>query len=181
MHVRTSLRAVGTILLLALLSPAAARAQDDKAVARARAYLENEERAKGILFFAHPTAEFQKLKLVQTDQVVDENNKVLRGHFVLTYRFSWKSGLFQDNHTTDLDFFFDAKGRFYKIDVGEKGTTTFIEPFTAANLVVKAVKDGLIKKVDKEGTAADRKLVRQLLQDADARGLLEWILIFDQK
>src|SRR5262249_21299204 len=129
----------------------------------------------------HPTAEFQKLKLVQSDKVVDENNKVRRGHFVLTYRFSWKSGLFQDNHTTDLDFFFDGKGRFYQVDVGENGTTTFIDPFVGENLVVKAVKHGIIKKVDKEGTAADRKLVRQLLQVGDAQGLLEWILIFDQK
>ena len=47
-------------------------------------------------------------------------------------------------------------------------------------MVVQAVKEELPKKVDKDGTDADKRLVRALIEKGDARGLLTMLLKLDQ-
>jgi hypothetical protein len=176
--VRTFRQAVGGVMALVLLGPAVVRAQSDAAVGRAREYLENASRTKGILFFAHPEAQYQGIQLRERTGVVDGNRKPVPGHFALTYVYSWKSGLSGDNNTTELVFFFDQRGRFYALNGGR--TSSFFRPFNVADVVVKEVRDQILNKVDRDGTEADRRLVRTLIQDGDARGLLTVLLRLDQ-
>ncbi len=59
-------------------------------------------------------------------------------------------------------------------------TTSLFDPFAVTNAMVKDVRDEMIKKVDKEGTEADKRLVRALIENGDARGLLTLLLKLDQ-
>lgn len=175
---RMLIQAAWVVMALVLLGPATLRAQSDAVISRAQEFLESDSRAKSILFFAHPEAKYQRVNLLEASKVVDGDKKVVPGHFALTYRYAWKSGLSDDNNTTDLVFFFDRGGRFYSLKA-EK-TTSFFPPFGVADTVVKQLRDEIIKKVDKEGTEADKRLVRALIEDGNARGLLSVLLKLDQ-
>ena len=155
-----------------------ARAADKETIAKTRKYMEDEGRAKSILFFMHPTATFQKLDLVRTTGVIDARTKKEReGHYCLEYRFGWKSALFDDDNTTILQAFFDDDGKLDEI-VGGK-TTTFVKPFTASNVVLAAVKEQIVEAFEED--AAAQRIVKGLIEDQDVRKLLTFMLQRGQK
>ena len=150
-----------------------ARAADQETVAKSRKYLEDESRARAILFFMHPTATFQKMDLVRTIGVIDAHTKKERkGHYCLEYRFRWKSALFDDNHTTILQVSFDADGKLAAI-VGGK-TTTIVEPFTASIVVLAAVKEQIVEAFEEDPAA--QRVVKGLIESRDIRKLLTFLL-----
>ena len=155
-----------------------ARAADKETVAKTRKYMEDESRAKAILFFMHPTATFQKMDHVRTTGVIDARTKKERaGHYCLEYRFSWKSALFDDNNTTILQAFFDDDGKLDEI-VGGK-TTTFVKPFTASNVVLAALKEQIVEAFEED--PASQRFVKKLIEDQDVRKLLTFMLQRGQK
>ena len=155
-----------------------AHAADKETIAKSRKFLGAESRAKGILFFMHPTASFRKVEHVRTTGVVDARTRKEReGHYCLEYRFSWKSGLFDDEHTTLLQAFFDEDGKLGEI-VGGK-TTTFVKPFTASNIVLAAVKEQILEAF--EDDAASQRVVKGLIEDQDVRKLLTFVLQREQR
>jgi hypothetical protein len=175
---RSFINAAGVMVLI-LLHPAIVSAQSETDINRARTFIEETPRSKGILFFAHPEAQFQSVEFVEKHTVVDGDRKVIPGHFAFTYRYAWKSGLSNQDNTTQLIFFFDQGGRFYSVKAGT--TTSFFRPFEISDAVVKELRDQLIQKVDREGSENDKRLIRTLIQNGDARGMLTLILRLAQK
>jgi hypothetical protein len=174
LHMRTIIQTKAAITILLLLLPSPARAQDYGAVGKAQDFLENQERVKAMLFFAHPEAQYQSVKAKPRTLVSDGRGGVVSGHFALTYTYSWKSPFSGDNNTTDLIFFFDQNGRIYAVDGGP--TTSTFRPFTAADVVINASREQILKDVDRTGTEAEKRLVRALIQSGDARSLLAALL-----
>lgn len=171
---------VGVLMAAAgvLLAGPAARAADPSAVERAKRYIQIDSRARGILAFAHPSARFKSLELVQqTDVRSGRTGQLIPGAFCLHYRFRWRSELFNDNHWSDVKIFFSDRGRVLEVQGGR--TSTFVPPFTAANVVMEAIKDALLRRLANDPPAQRR--VRQLIANADAKGLLTFILQLDQR
>ena len=166
------------VLVLVLLGPAPTRAEEDTETNRARNFLESDVRTKNILFCAHPEAEMQRVTFHGRTNVVDGQRNPVAGHFALIYRYSWKSGLSGDINSTDFELFFDQGGRFYALNAPR--TTSFFRPFGISDIVITTVRDEIIRKVDRDGTEADKRLVRALIQNSDSRGLLTMLLKLDQ-
>jgi hypothetical protein len=148
------------------------RAADKETIAKSRKYLEAKGRAKAILFFMHPTASFEKMEYLRTTVV-----KGREGHYCLEYRFRWKSNLFDDDHTTAFQAFFDEAGKLDAIAGGK--TTTFVKPFAASNVVLAAVEEQLLEAF--EDDAAARRVVKKLIADKEVRKLLTFMLQRGQK
>jgi hypothetical protein len=166
----------GLLMVLALAGPVSAADADQ--VASARQFLGDEARAKAILFFMHPTAEYGGVKYVKQTGVVNAaTGEARQGWFCLHYQFQWKSGLFNDANTTEALAFFNERGRLMEVQAG--ATSSFVKPFTAANIVIAAVKDEILKNVN--GDDNKEKIVRALIEEADARGLLTFLLQLEQK
>ena len=153
-----------------------ARAADPKDVDAAKTFLTNMSRAKGVLFFCHPTATYESVE-VTGDGGVTRDGRLVPGAFHVKVRYTWKS-LFNDTNTSDLHFLFDAKGRLTELQAGR--TTSLFAQFSAADVVIDAIKDELTKEVAKWKDAAARQLAADLISKADARGLLTLILQQDQ-
>lgn len=159
------------VVSLMLLVPAGlARAADQGQVAKAKAFLNAEERAKAILVLMHPTADFQGLDFVKETTVTGTDRKVLDGWFCLRYRWNWK-GLF-GNEWSELDFIFDHRGKIYSIETGR--TTSVVGQFEAANVVMAALKKELIEAF-KDDPAA-QKQIGKYIEGSDVKGLATFLL-----
>jgi hypothetical protein len=155
-----------------LLMGASACAQDTPAMATAKAFLSDSNRAKGTLFFCHPTATYRGVRVLGQGGV-KQAGLAVPGAFYIEVRYTWKS-LFDDTNTSDLVFFFDARGRLTDLRAGR--TTSIFPQFAASNAVIDAVKTELMKEVARWKDATARQTALNLIDRADARGLLLLIL-----
>jgi hypothetical protein len=164
-------------LCLAFLARGPVSAADKDKVDAAKRFLSNTDRAKAALFFAHPTATYNQVDVEKVSDVVDRASRPIPGAFAVTVRYTWKS-LFDDANTSDLIFFFNARGRLTEIQLGP--TTSFFKQFTGSDIVLNAIKDELEKKIDEWKDADARRTARTLIRAADTRGLLTLMLQMDQ-
>jgi hypothetical protein len=168
--------ALALAALAALPRNAAAQGYADP-VKKARYFLEHPDRAKMILFFAHPEAQYKGIRLKRTEQLEDSP-----GHFTLSYIFEWKSPLSGDDNTTKLVFKFDKGGRFYDVlPTKSEDTTSDFSPFSAFDLLLKLGGNEIRRKVEQDGSETEKELVRQLIKRADGRRLLILVLRIDQR
>ena len=163
-----SLSKVLLVLCVAILARGPASAADAKKVDAAKRFLTSVDRSKGILFFAHPTGTYRTVAVKEVD-----NGAGRTDDFTITMRYTWKS-LFDDTNTSDLMFGFNAAGRLTKIELGK--TTSFFPQFTGSDIVLNAIKDELVKKVNEWDDAAARRTALGLIRRADTRGLLTVLL-----
>src|SRR5262249_48390024 len=171
-------KTVGGLLGLLFLLTGPAWAADKDQIARAQKLLEDESNAKGVLFFMHPTPTLTECEYRDRTGVKNGKGKLLDGHFALHYRYHWKGGLLGDNGYTDVIFFFDDKGKFEELQVAK--TTSPFAVFTGANLVIDLVKDAVLEEIDKGNDETAKKVVRRLIENVDAKGLLEFMLKWEQ-
>jgi len=165
------------VVALILSSQVSAQAQTATKAAAAEKFLTQKERAKGMLFFMHPTAELRSVSCIKQTEVINKaTRQVKQGWFCLQMRFSWRSTVFNDNHTSDLLVFFNDQGKLDEVQAGT--TTTFIKPFTASNLVMTAVKTKLLNNI-KDPTM--KRTVSAFVARSDSAGLLTYLLKVDQK
>ncbi len=160
------LLALCTVLLLAC---GRAGAADTELVDRAKDYLADTDRAKMVLFFAHPTATYQDASVARVTG--------MRDGFSVTMRYSWKS-LFDSDNTSDLVFYFNDRGRLTDIESGR--TTSFFKQFTGSDIVLDALKDELVKKIRDWDDPDARRTALALIRNADTRALLTLLLQVDQ-
>jgi hypothetical protein len=156
------------VAVLALAAPA--RAADPAA---ARRYLEGGGVPRMALSYMHATATFKGMDYVDQTGVNDGSGRPIPGQFALHYRFRWV-GLFDNANSTDACFLFDERGRLY--DVQATRTTSVFKPFEGADVIIGLVKDALIAEIDRGKDDEAKKLVRDLIARADARGLLTLVL-----
>jgi hypothetical protein len=119
--------ALATLLLATLaLAPATARAEGGSTAAKAKAHKLIEEQKTIIGRFMHPTSKLDKIVCTKTKDLDS-------GDFWLVYAFHFDG----DKYHSSLRFKFFEDGSLDAVEVA--GTTTWIKPFQAADLVVNAV------------------------------------------
>jgi hypothetical protein len=138
--------------------------------------MNDKSRAKGILLFLHFGATYVDHNLTDSGNVT-LNGKILPGHFFLAYTFDWKVG--QDGGATTIQFFFDDNGALTTVKVA-RTNAILNQPFALANVGIKALGE-VIKGSDgfKNMSATEQRLIGDLIDTANAKGLLELILALD--
>src|SRR5262249_43440910 len=129
--------------------------------------------ARMALSYMHPTATYKGVDFIAMTGVKGAGDQLIPGQFALHYRYRWV-GAFDNANTTDAVFLFDERGRLYDVQAGT--TTSLFAPFEGADLIIGVVKDALIAEIDRGNDDEAKKLVRNLIARADARGLLTLVL-----
>jgi hypothetical protein len=137
-----------------LLLPTPARAEGGSTAGKARAQKLIEEQKSVIGRFMHPTSRLSKIVCTKTKDFDT-------GEFCLVYAFYFDG----DKFNSSLRFKFFEDGSLDTIDVA--GTTTWIKPFQAADMVVNA----LAQTVPQVG-----ERVMALLKDGATKTALEFWL-----
>lgn len=151
------------LAFLILASSSVTRAEDSMfAELRARRLVETQ--SKTIFMVMHPTAELSKIRYQGADR---------RGSYlVLTYAFEFE-GL-TGSKTSTMEFRYSTTGRFKSIRT--KSTTSFIDPFTAANIAIGLLKDVIESEFEIEKNGA----IKKAIDLADAKLALELYLAYKQ-
>ena len=159
------------LLALALISPSA-RAQgivDQNAVNRANAFLKTENRGRVALNHLHFGTRYGGHTYQRTLNV---QNKP--GDFALVYRFNW-----DNDGITDLAFLCDSKGYVYQVQVTY--TNAFLsQPFALANVSINLVGNVLLEAFRDQMSPNELQQARQMIDNPNARGLLEMSLTLQQ-
>jgi hypothetical protein len=174
--VKTLRMAAAVLLGLLALQVSAARAADDidsRALARARDFLDPAARGRDVLSYVHFGSKYRDHSYKDLRGVTSGGQRV-PGHFALVYTYAWG-----DNDETDVAFLCDGGGRVYEVKT--LGTTAILnQPFLAANLTVKLLGNLIIEAFKNQMTEEDRRQVQKMVDDANAKGMLEWSLKFQQ-
>ena len=160
------------IVLIAILGlQALDQGVNPQAVARAQAFLNPADRGKEILNFIHLDKTYRSHEYLET-MAYDY------GRFDLVYKFHW-SDLENAPDYTDVTFHCDRTGTVESVSTGDT-TAKISQPFAAANLTINVVGNLVFTALKDELTEGDQREVKQLIDRADAKALLEWELRFEQ-
>jgi hypothetical protein len=162
------------LAIWALVLPAG-YAADTRSIERAKAFLNPESRGRDVLGYLHMGADFLAYDYLRTTGVNDGRGAPLEGHFALFYRFKWKT---TSDGYTDLAFLCNSAGNVYKVSVMD--TDAILPPFFTANVTINVLGNALISMFNEKLTPDDRRQLRALVNDADAKGLLEFSLRVQQ-
>lgn len=158
-----------------LLAP---RQESRTSVRKAWALVESQTAV--ILGVAHPSALFLGLEYEGACGVLQDGAD-RKGHFVLTYTYRWKSGVFGDVNWTRMEFFFDEGGKLYHLRPARSrpgGTSSFMPPFGFSNAVVDWLEDKIRECERIKSDPAVRRMFEAVADQNDARLLLQtWIQI----
>lgn len=162
----------GALLLLAALAavPARASGYSQPAFDRAYNFLQNRQNAITILGYVHFGADYFGHEYQGIYDVVDAHGTPVPGEFALAYRFHWTDG-----GVTDIAFLCNPQGQIYKSQVRSSNAEAS-QPFGLANLFISVVGNLLIDSNKKDMSREDLELARDLIDHADAHGLLDlWL------
>lgn len=149
------------ILGLAAVSGFSQTAPTGKAVS----VIENSDNASTILKFLHFFSDYKRFEYLETDRVT-ENGQTISGQSALVYRFYCTDG---DN--TDVVFFVNQSGQIYQTKI-RRSTGV---PFVGANISIQVLGRIVVGSDDKM-TAEDRQRALDLVDKADAHGLMDlWL------
>lgn len=159
-------RGAGTIALFTILGLTAVSGFSQTAPTRkAVSVIENPDNASTILKFLHFFSDYQAFKYLETDRVT-ENDQTVSGQSALVYRFYCTDG---DN--TDVAFFVNQSGQIYQTKVIRSTGV----PFVGANISIQVLGRVVVNSDDKM-TAEDRQRALDLVEKADAHGLMDlWL------
>jgi hypothetical protein len=137
------------------------------AVDRADQFLKTHERGESILGYLHLGADYHGHEYVKT---IDRGG----GSFALVYRFHWES-----DGVTDVEFLCDEQGNVGSLRI-EDSNAALSPPFVVANLTIAVLGNAVLNSFKDDMSEEDHRQVQRLIDDADAKRLLEWSLRFQQ-
>lgn len=170
----TLVRSLVLLGILALIAPHA-RAADDidaKALARADRFLKTAKRGQFIVSICHFGQKYLSHRYDNVTGVLGVKGRP--GHFALAYDFRASDGL-----ETKLLFLCNAKGSVYEVQV-RRSNGIVQEPFLVAKASMKLVGELAYEVLKDRLTEADKRVLRKLIDDADARALLAFCLQVQQ-
>jgi hypothetical protein len=167
-------RAVALCLMFVFVPFTRADGIDTRAVAKANSFLNTSKRFEFVNGFVHFGTKYLGHCYVKTLTVQDGSGRPVPGHFALVYDYRWSDG-----GETQLAFLCDARGHVYKTQVlADNGILQ--KPFAVANLSITIVGEALYEAPKDSLTEGDRRLLRTLVNAADAQGLLHLALRIQQ-
>lgn len=144
-----------------------------EAVNKAHAYLSTAARGQDILSFVHFGQAYHGHTYTETRNIT-ANGQQVPGHFGLIYQYKWGDG-----GLTNVAFLCDATGRVYEVQT--TWTNAILnQPFVTANLTIQVLGNVIIQALGDNMTAADRQTLQTLVNNADAKGLLELTMKLQQ-
>jgi hypothetical protein len=163
------LLAAGLLSLTACddLNPANPDQISQAAVDHAHHYLGSQRHGKDILGYVHFGAAYRRHAYLRT---VNRGG----GSFALVYRYNW-----EDDGVTDIAFNCDTNGRIESVRI-EESNGRFSQPFGLANLTINVLGNALFSAFKDDMNEQDQRQVQRLIDQADAKSLLEWSLRFQQ-
>lgn len=161
-------------VLFLFIQPLQADDIDSRAVEKAKSFLKTSKRGEFVNGFVHFGTKYLGHGYAKTLTVKDGTGNILAGHFALAYDFDWTDG-----GKTQLAFLCDAKGNVYKVQV-MACNGVFQQPYALANLSIQIVGEALYDALKEKLSEGDRKLVRKLIDDVDAQGLMQFGLRVQQ-
>ena len=165
-----------TLLALVVLLGAAAgaNAADAGAVAKAKAYVDPADTGKVILNYVHMGSRYGGHNFVETRNVQDGQARILAGYFALIYRFNW-----ENDGATDVAFLCTPAGKIY--DIQTTWTNAVLnQPYLTANLTIQVLGNARMELFKNNMQEDERRELQQLINGADARGLLVWVVKMTQ-
>jgi hypothetical protein len=162
--------------LVLSLRPAtgAAEGPAQKAVDRAHNFLNTAQRGKDILGFLHFGASYRGHSYTRTLSVKDGAGRAIPDHFAIVYLYKWEA-----DGETEVGFLCDGRGTVYKVQV-LRSNGVFSRPFALANATMQVLGNVLIDALGDKMTAADKRDLQKIVDEADAKAMLEWSLKFQQ-
>ncbi|MEM6394293.1 MAG: hypothetical protein AAF797_16125 [Planctomycetota bacterium] len=142
-------------------------------VARASRYLASRKTAGFALTMMHVTSDLNDAYTLKVEPVIAQGERQ-RGAFKITVRHHWVSSWDGERSTSDLVYYFNAAGQFYAVQAGHDDCTA--PPFVGANLWMTVLGNLVLEMIDEQENPRIRWTVQQLVDRADARGLLEFAL-----
>ncbi len=147
---------------------------DQKAVDRAHDFLKMEKCGRDILGYVHFGAKYKDHNYKEIRTVKDAEGKLRKGYFALIYTFEW-----EDDGETNVAFLCDPAGKIYRVQIVDTNAV-LQQPFLTANVAIKVLGNLLAEAFKEKMTKAERKDLQKLIDDADAKAMLEWSLAFQQ-
>ena len=173
-QIATTLTAVCLLIALFVAPGQAGDNIAQQALNRADAFFRTEKRGQEVLGYVHMGATYRGHQYLRTVLLKDRNGDLIDGEFALVYRFKW-----EDDGSTDIAFLCDAKGNIYAVQIMHTNAV-LNQPFVLADATIKLLGRALIEANKKNMTDDDRRQVQRLVDEADAKGMLEWSLRFEQ-
>jgi hypothetical protein len=167
---------LAVVAALALAGSMRAADPDPKLIAKAQRFLEDETRAKAILGFAHFGATYRGVECLNWSDV-DQQKQLPAGHFTITVRYDWAGLLSADEHT-NLVYFFNERGRFYKFRDDE--TTSLFKPFELSKAIVDLTKEAIRASVKDSKDEEMKANVEAAIRAVDVKALLRLKLMVEQ-
>lgn len=137
------------------------------AVNHAHHFLGSVQHGKDILNYVHFGATYHRHEYIKTVALGG-------GSFALVYRYNW-----EDDGVTDIAFNCDSGGRVEGVRI-EDSNARFSQPFVLANLTISVLGNALLSAFRDNMDESDQKQVQRLIDQADAKSLLEWSIRFQQ-
>jgi len=178
----SSVRVSSCVLALCLSVPilvsdcGAQTAQVDTqhAISAADQFLRTEARGRETLGFVHLGADYHGHEYLRTVDVLGGDGRVIPGQFALVYSFHW-----ENDGITDVAYLCNESGRVYRVQIMYTNAR-WSQPFVLANATIKILGNALIERNKNQMNDFERRVVQKLVDSADAKGLLEWSLKFEQ-
>jgi hypothetical protein len=168
-----------TSCILSLLAAPACTSQgaddaEQRAVNRADRFLRTADIGKTTLSFVHFGADYHGHAYQKTLPVRGEDGAPVDGLFKLVYRYHW-----ENDGVTDVAYLCDRRGDVYAVQI-PYSNAVLSQPFLLANGAIQILGNALIALYKDQMTENQRGIVQALVDKADAHGLLEWSLKFQQ-
>lgn len=160
---RNAVRTALVLLAAACWAPLA-HAQssiEQKSVDRAHAFLVTADCGKNVLGYVHFGAQYKGHGFKETRGVVGKP-----ADFALIYRFNW-----ENDGISDVAFFCNKSGNIYEVQVPYTNAR-LQQPFVLANASIKLLGDVLLEAFRERMTQDEINQARQVIDNANARGLL---------
>jgi len=155
-------------LLLVCARPVLAQEPDMQAVDRAKSFLDSAKPWPFINVCVHFPTEFRGQTYAKMLPLVDRDGVRVPGQFALVYDYQWA-----DDGSTQLAYYCDTRGNIFKVQVlADNGSLN--RPFALANASIAIVGDQLYEALKNDLTDNQRRVVRQIIDSANAQRLLEY-------
>ncbi len=160
---------IGALVLSGLLLPAQEQDARQTAVNRANAFLSTQARGKAVLVFMHFGADYVGTEYLRGEW---END----GRLTLVYEIKWKT---TEPNYTDVAFHCNSEGYVQSTEI-IRTSGTFNQPFMWASFSIRMLGDAIISSYKDKLSDSDRKLLTKIVDNADAKTLMELSLWFAQ-
>jgi hypothetical protein len=154
-----------------VLVPQALTAQDSdlqKTANKTGTFLDDANRGKAMLNYLHMGARYRGHEFIKGSRIADADG------FELLYRFRW-----EDDGVTDLAFQCNRRGYVTSVSV-VNSNAKLSPPFLLATVSIKLLGAAIMDSYKDKLTDDQKRQLQQLINEADAKGMLEWALRLEQ-